>query len=152
MQRRTLIGGLGVAGLGLAALPTARAQTEAKGPHQAVLAATASLFASVESLDVPAFQGLLSPQMAGLAQLRDAVALLMASEQQIRYALSETSVQPSGEAFLVKTRWERRFLLPGGPQVHWRGGTTTLTFELVEGRWRLAALAGESPFEHSPRK
>lgn len=154
MWRRTFISRLSlrVAALGFLGLPSVRAQIASESQRAAVLASVSTLFSAVESLDAAGFKALLTPAMIGQAQIRDALSHLLASEQQIRYQLVDTTVAPSNQAFVVKGRWERRFLVPGSTQPQVRSGTVSLTFEWTEGAWRLASLAGDNPFEHGQRE
>jgi len=155
MWRRTFITRLALtpsAAALLGGLPrSAQAERESQ---RAVKASFLALFEAVESLDAPGFRSTLAPAMLAQAPLREAVSQLMASEQQIRFHFRDLTFAGSGTTSIVKAHWERRFVQhsQGQAQAQLRSGTASFTFELIEGQWRLAALAGDNPFVHGPRR
>lgn len=137
-----------VAGPGAAAQPRAAAAEVPAGrlEEQQALDAMQQLLAAFCEGNYAQAEALIDPQMTGQTQLVQTLRQTGHLQNQLRINLSDTRNLVSRDVAVIRTRWEKRYLLLPALTAQRRSGSTTFVMHREAGAWRLSALSGDNPF------
>lgn len=138
----------------VAAAPAAAALAPAAAPAQvgtrekaqAAQAALDDFLRAWERGDVASLQGRLDPSMIGYGQFFDAVQGDAARFRQLRFTLQDVQVMAGPDVAVVQAHWQKRFLVATTFQPALQEGNAMFLMHAGTGGWRLAAVAGDTPF------
>lgn len=133
-----------------AAAPMASASASAQvGTPEKARAAQAALdefLRAWERGDVAGLQRRLDPAMIGYGQFLDGAAGDAARYRQLRFTLQDVQVLAGPDVAVVQAHWQKRFLVANSFQPALQEGNAMFMLHGGANGWRLAAVAGDTPF------
>lgn len=96
--------------------------------------------------DVAALQRRLDPAMIGYGQFLDGAAGDAARYRQLRFTLQDVQVMAGPDVAVVQAHWQKRFVVANTFQPALQEGNAMFMMHAGAGGWRLAAVAGDTPF------
>lgn len=142
-----------------ASLPASAASTPAsaasepgakrQGDFQDLLAAREALnevIRAYESGDIMHFERHLDHDVIGRSRFMDSLRRDANNLRQVRMHLSDVEQHAGSEVMVLRARWEKRYLLASNLQPGMSSGRSVFLLHRSPLGWRLAAVAGDSPF------
>ncbi|MDI1302360.1 MAG: nuclear transport factor 2 family protein [bacterium] len=128
---------------GIAVAPAQVATPERGREAQAALN---DFLRAYERGDIAGLQRSLDPALIGYGQLLDGVQADAARYRQMRVTLSDVQVMAGPEVAVVQAHWQKRFLAVNSFQPVLQEGNAMFMLHGDSDGWRLAAVAGDTPF------
>lgn len=96
--------------------------------------------------DLATLQRHLDPSMIGYGQFLDGVQADSARQKQTRITLRDVQVMAGPDVAVIQARWQKRFLASATFQPALQEGAGMFMLHRGVDGWRLAAIAGDTPF------
>lgn len=131
-----------------APVPATAASAQVGTPEKARAAQLAldEFLRAWERGDVAALQRRLDPALIGYGQFLDGAAGDAARYRQLRFTLQDVQVMAGPDVAVVQAHWQKRFVVANTFQPALQEGNAMFMMHAGAGGWRLAAVAGDTPF------
>lgn len=114
--------------------------------QKAAQTALDKLFTAYSEEQLPSIEKMVDPVMIGYQQLMDSIKSSIAKQKQIKISLHDTQYVNGKNLVVIRTGWEKRYLLSPALTPAKSTGQTVFMMQLIKNDWKLAAQSGDNIF------